>query len=160
VRRIVEADGVAYADPAPFCPDRPLGEALLTPTRIYVKSCLAAARTGKVKAFAHITGGGLIENVPRILPEGLAARFAAAAWPLPPGFAWLMRTGGVPAEEMARTFNCGIGMVAIVDPAEADAIARILEAAGERVTRIGRIVERRDGMAGATIAGMAEAWPG
>jgi len=158
VRRIVEAAGLGYADPAPFEPGRSLGEALLTPTRIYVKSCLAAARTGKVKALAHITGGGLVENVPRVLPGGLAARFEAAAWPLPPVFAWLMRAGCVPAEEMVRTFNCGIGMVAIVDPAEADTVTQVLESAGERVMRIGRVVERREGMPGAMVAGMDEAW--
>src|SRR5882672_4481504 len=94
VRRILEASGLALEAPAPFARDRPLGEALLTPTRIYVRSCLAAARTGKVKAFAHITGGGLVENVPRVLPPDLAAQFDAAAWLFPPVFRWLMATGG------------------------------------------------------------------
>ena len=158
VRRIVETAPLDYRDEAPFQPDRTLGAALLTPTRIYVKSCLAATRTGKVKALAHITGGGLVENVPRVLPAGLAAALEGDAWRLPPVFVWLMQAGGVSAEEMARTFNCGIGMVVVVDPADADAVAQTLEAAGEQVLRIGRIVERQPGMPGATIAGMATAW--
>jgi phosphoribosylformylglycinamidine cyclo-ligase len=159
VRKIVETAALDYRDPAPFEPDQTLGAALLTPTRIYVKSCLAATRTGKVKALAHITGGGLVENVPRVLPDRLAAAFDAEAWRLPPVFAWLMRAGGVSDEEMARTFNCGIGMVAVVDPADADAVTEAFEAAGERVLRIGRVIERKPGMPGATITGTATAWP-
>jgi phosphoribosylformylglycinamidine cyclo-ligase len=126
VRRIVDASGLALEAPAPFARDRPLGEALLTPTRVYVRSCLAAARTGKVRAFAHITGGGLLENVPRVLPPDLAARFDAGAWPFPPVFRWLMATGGVADAEMARVFNCGLGMIAVVAP---DDVARVRAAA-------------------------------
>src|SRR5690242_5799625 len=95
VRKIVEVSGLSYGDPAPFDTSRKLGEALLTPTRIYVKSCLAATRTGKVKALAHITGGGLFENIPRVLPEGLAATLDARRWPRPAVFNWLSRAGGV-----------------------------------------------------------------
>lgn len=159
VRRIVAAGGLALASPAPFAPGQSLGDALLTPTRIYVKSCLAAARTGRVKAFAHITGGGLLENVPRVLPPGCAAEFDATAWPLPPVFRWLM-SGGVADAEMARVFNCGLGMVAVVAPEHADEVAALLTAAGEAVHRVGRVVARGAGAPGCRIAGMERAWRG
>jgi phosphoribosylformylglycinamidine cyclo-ligase len=158
VRRIVDASGLALQAPAPFARDRQLGEALLTPTRIYVRSCLAAARTGKVKALAHITGGGLVENVPRVLPADLAAAFDAAAWPFPPVFCWLMAIGGVPYAEMARVFNCGLGMIAVVAPADADEITALLTAAGERVHRVGRIVARSTGAPACALEGMESAW--
>ena len=141
VRRIVESQGLSYDQPAPFDSERTLGAALLTPTRLYVKSCLAAVRAGGVKALAHITGGGLIENIPRVLPEGLAAEIDAASWTLPPVFRWLAENGRIGPEEMARTFNCGIGMVAVVAPDLAGAALEILTAAGENVVTIGRIVE-------------------
>ncbi len=153
VRRIVADQGLRYDAPAPFDPARSLGEALLSPTRIYVKSCLAAVRGRRIKALAHITGGGLTENVPRVLPEGVAAEIDAARWPLPPVFAWLMRAGGVAPEEMARTFNCGIGMVAVVAAADVEAVTAELAAAGETVHRIGRIVARQAGGAGTVIVG-------
>ena len=138
VRRLVEASGLGYADPAPFAPGLSLGEALLAPTRIYVKSCLAASRAGLVKGMAHITGGGLVENPPRMLGEGLACEIDGAAWTPPPVFGWLAQVGRVDAQEMARTFNCGIGMVLATDrPDEASAL---LEAEGETVLRIGRVV--------------------
>ncbi len=138
VRRLVEASGLGYADPAPFAPGLSLGDALLTPTRIYVRSCLAAARAGVVKAMAHITGGGLIENPPRMLRGGFACEIDGAAWTPPPVFGWLAEVGRVDAQEMARTFNCGIGMVLATDrPDEAQAL---LEAEGETVLRIGRVV--------------------
>jgi len=142
VRRIVEAEGRDPAEPAPFDPSRRLDEALLTPTRIYVKACLAAIAAGGVRALAHITGGGLVENLPRVVPDGLAARLTGGSWPVPPVFAWLAAAGGVPAAEMLRTFNCGIGMAVIVEPARADEAADRLAAAGERVHRIGRVVAR------------------
>ncbi|MDY0241560.1 MAG: AIR synthase-related protein, partial [Rhodospirillaceae bacterium] len=110
----------------------------------YVKSCLAALRAGTVHALAHITGGGLIENVPRVLPEQLTAEFDAGSWSLPPVFVWLARAGGLPALEMARTFNCGLGMVVIVPPAKADEAVRLFEAAGETVSRVGHIRARRN----------------
>jgi phosphoribosylformylglycinamidine cyclo-ligase len=158
VRKIVEGAGLAYSDPAPFDPSQRLGEALLTPTRIYVKSCLAAARGGQVKALAHITGGGLFENIPRVLPAGLAAELDARRWLRPPVFAWLSRSGGVGDAEMARTFNCGIGMMLVVAPDALRSVAEELTAAGEKVFEIGRIIARRPDVAAATVEGMAAAW--
>jgi phosphoribosylformylglycinamidine cyclo-ligase len=133
---------------------------LLAPTRIYVRSCLAATRGRRVKALAHITGGGLYENIPRVLPRRLAAVLDARSWPRPPVFGWLQRAGGIADAEMARTFNCGIGMMAVVAPEAADAVAAELDAAGETVFTIGRIVERRGDMAGGVVEGMAESWRG
>ena len=113
VRRIVEKAGLSYADEAPFAPGTSLGEALLTPTRIYVKPVLAAVRAGMVKALAHITGGGLTDNIPRVLPEGLGVALDATAWPLLPVFRWMARSAEISDDDLARTFNCGIGMVVI-----------------------------------------------
>ena len=143
VRRIVERGGLSYDSAAPFAPGRRLGEALLEPTRIYVKSCLAAIRAGTIKALAHITGGGLIENVPRVLPEGVVAEIDGSAWTLPPVFGWLAREGGVVAHEMARTFNCGIGMVLVCAADKADEAVSILSANGETVYRIGLVRARQ-----------------
>jgi phosphoribosylformylglycinamidine cyclo-ligase len=116
-----------------------LGEALLTPTRIYVKSALAACRTGKVKAMAHITGGGLTENVPRVLPDGVIAEIDLARLPAPPVFGWLRMLGGIEESEMLRTFNCGVGLVVIAAASDADVITSAFEKAGERVQAIGEI---------------------
>jgi phosphoribosylformylglycinamidine cyclo-ligase len=112
---------------------------LLTPTRIYVKSCLAAIRAGGVAAFAHITGGGMTENVPRVLPKGLHAAIDARRFPVPPVFAWLADEGRVALPEMLRTFNCGIGMIAVVKPDAVATVTAALEAAGESVFAIGAI---------------------
>ena len=158
VRRIVEASGRALEAPAPFARDRSLGEALLTPTRLYVRSCLAAARTGKVNALAHITGGGLVENVPRVLPPDLAAVFDATTWSFLPVFRWLMAAGGVADAEMARVFNCGLGMIAVVAPTDADEIAATLAAGGEQVYRVGRITARPAGGPACTVERMESAW--
>jgi phosphoribosylaminoimidazole synthetase len=145
VRKLVADGGYSYDDPAPFDNARPLGEALLTPTRIYVKPMLAAIReTGGVKAMAHITGGGLTENVPRVLPAGTAARFDLNALPVPPVFRWLAGLGDIAEAEMLRTFNCGVGMAVVVSAADADAVTRTLQSSGEMVVRIGRIEPRRD----------------
>jgi phosphoribosylformylglycinamidine cyclo-ligase/phosphoribosylamine--glycine ligase/phosphoribosylglycinamide formyltransferase/phosphoribosylformylglycinamidine cyclo-ligase len=145
VRRIVETSGLAWSARAPFDENKPLGEALLTPTRIYVKSCLAAIRaSGAVKALAHITGGGFPDNIPRVLPKDFAAELDLSSIDVPPVFAWLAASGGVAAEEMMRTFNCGIGMVAVVARGQAAQVAAVLQEAGETVTPIGRIVPRRD----------------
>ena len=114
VRRIVDDAGLGYGDAAPFEPDRRLGQALLTPTRLYVRSCLAAVAAGGVHALAHITGGGLVDNVPRVLPAGLGVTIDAGAWPLPPVFRWLREAGRLSDADMLKTFNCGIGMVVIV----------------------------------------------
>jgi phosphoribosylformylglycinamidine cyclo-ligase len=140
VRRVVELAGLDWQARAPFAGGR-LGEALLAPTRIYVRPALAAIRLGGVHALAHITGGGLTENLPRVLPDGLGAEIDLEAWPLPPVFGWLRDTGGIADAEMLKTFNCGIGMVAVVAPDQAPALAEALEAAGEAVREIGRVVE-------------------
>ncbi|HWK44382.1 MAG TPA: phosphoribosylformylglycinamidine cyclo-ligase [Stellaceae bacterium] len=139
VRRVVADAALSYADPAPFSNAQSLGEALLTPTRLYVRSGLAAVRTGGVKALAHITGGGLVENIPRVLPDGTAAELDARTWPLPPVFGWLAKTAGIAPIEMARTFNCGIGMVVVTAPADKERVTEALIAAGETVFEIGRI---------------------
>ena len=144
IRRIVTESELDYRKDAPFAPGVPLGEALLTPTRIYVRSCLAAIRAGDVKALAHITGGGLIENLPRVLPPGAGALLDATAWPLPPVFAWLLRAGRLPAAELARTFNCGLGMLVVCAPERAEAVADAFRTAGEAVYAVGRITEAVD----------------
>ncbi len=151
VRRILADLDQNLAGPAPFDPAQSLGAALLTPTRLYVKSCLAASRAGHIKALAHITGGGLVENLPRVLPAGVAAELDARAWPCPPVFDWLARSGGVPAADMARTFNCGLGMMAICAPEAAEAAAQVLRDQGETVHRIGRIAARAPGAAAVSI---------
>ncbi|MFT5067631.1 MAG: phosphoribosylformylglycinamidine cyclo-ligase [Reinekea sp.] len=138
VRRIVDVSGLAWSDDAPFA-DGPLGAALLTPTRLYVKSTLAAVKHGGVHALAHITGGGLTENLPRVLPEGLGAQIDLNAWELPPVFKWLAATGGIIESEMLKTFNSGIGMVLSVAASEADTVTAILSAAGENVVQIGTV---------------------
>ena len=160
VRSIVAAAGCDPAGPAPFDPTRRLSEVLLAPTRIYVKPCLAAIAAGGIRALAHITGGGLVENLPRVIPDGLAARLAGGSWPVPPVFRWLAAAGGVPAGDMLRTFNCGVGMAVIVAPDRVEGAAAAFAGAGERVHRIGRIV-RRDREAGSFELDDAEAlWPG
>jgi len=158
VRRIVAGAGLTWASTAPFDSARSLGEALLTPTRLYVTSCLAAHRAGLVKAFAHITGGGFTGNVPRVLPETMMARIDGAAWPLPPVFRWLKDQGGVEAQELARTFNCGIGMIAAVAPGEEIAATRLLREQGETVYRIGQVEPRNDGDADCVVEGIEKAW--
>ena len=145
VRRVVEAAGLDYADEAPFAPGSRLGDALLAPTRIYVKACLAALGTGGVRAFAHITGGGVTENLPRVLKGNLAA--ALNSWPAPAVFEWLARQGGIETAEMRRTFNCGIGMAVIVAPDALSQTRAALEAHAETVHDIGRIVARNSGPA-------------
>jgi phosphoribosylformylglycinamidine cyclo-ligase len=144
VRRIVEVSGLKWSDKAPFDTSKPLGEALLTPTRIYVKSLLATLKSvSGIKAFAHITGGGFPDNIPRVLPESLAAEVDLSAIPVPPVFSWLARTGGVAPHEMLRTFNCGIGMIAIVEAQAAETISARLAEAGERVVVLGRLIENQ-----------------
>lgn len=158
VRRIVEASGLSLADPAPFAPGKTLGQALLAPTRIYVKPLLALHRAGLLKAAAHITGGGLPGNLPRVLPEGVEAVVDATSWPVPPVFGWLARTGNVAAEELLRVFNCGIGMVAVVAADRAEDAAARLRAAGETVFRIGQLAAR-PGAAGLRVENLPQTWP-
>ena len=160
VRRIVEQSGLAYDAPAPFAPECTLGEVLLTPTRLYAKSCRAALATGGIRALAHITGGGLLENIPRVLPDGLAAELDARAWPLPPVFRWLADTGRIAPMEMARTFNCGIGMIAVVEAAAVERVSATLVAAGESIYRIGRIVPRVASAPGTHLLHPEDVWPG
>ena len=140
VRRIVAASGIAWDAPAPFEPARSLGEALLTPTRLYVRSCLAAIRgTKAVKALAHITGGGFVDNIPRVLPTGLAVALELDRVPVLPVFKWLAASGEVSEQEMLRTFNCGIGMIAVLDPNAAEAASEQLRANGATVVRLGEV---------------------
>ena len=158
VRRIVAGSGLGWKDAAPFAKGKTVGEALLAPTRIYVKPLLAAIGTGGVKAMAHITGGGLIENIPRVLPGTLRAELDAATWPLPPVFRWLKAEGDVEDMELARTFNCGIGMVVVTAATDADRVSAALTAAGETVHRIGRITDAGGESKNTVIAGTAAAW--
>jgi phosphoribosylformylglycinamidine cyclo-ligase len=146
VRRIVDASGLAWDAPAPFAPGRSLGEALLDPTRIYVKPLLAAMRAGAgIKALAHITGGGFPDNIPRVLPDGVGVRLDLDAIPVPPVFGWLARTGGVAEAEMLRTFNCGIGMIVVASADLADSVMANLRAAGEDPVRIGETIAHETG---------------
>ncbi len=140
IRRIIER---ANADLKADFHGRSLGSALLEPTRIYVKPLLALTRQLQVKGMAHITGGGLVENLPRVLPEAVKAVIARSSWPMPPLFQWLQREGGVADAEMHRVFNCGIGMVVVVAAEHADTAVRALSGAGETVFRIGRIEARK-----------------
>ena len=155
VRRLAADKAWKLDRPALFDQDILLIDALMEPTRIYVRSLLPLVRAGKIAALAHITGGGLLENVPRVLPEGLRAWIAADVWPQPRLMAFLQAQGAIEPEEMARTFNCGIGMVVVVAPGDADSVAADLTAAGETVYRIGRIVS---GQRGCTVTGSAETW--
>ena len=145
VRRIVAESGLGWQDPAPFAEDRSLAEALLEPTRIYVKSILGTIRgTHGIKALAHITGGGFPDNIPRVLPEAYAAEIELEAIDVPPVFQWLAAEGGVAHDEMLRTFNCGIGMIAVVAAGQAAQVAAVLQQAGEHVTTLGRLVPSRE----------------
>jgi phosphoribosylformylglycinamidine cyclo-ligase len=140
VRRIVARTGLPLDAPAPFAAGRSLAQALLTPTRLYVRPLLAAMRaTSAIKGLAHVTGGGLPGNVPRMLPDGVRARLDARAWTPPPVFRWLRETGNVPTDDMLQTFNCGLGMVAAVAAEDAERVAAELRAAGETVHTVGVI---------------------
>jgi phosphoribosylformylglycinamidine cyclo-ligase len=142
VRRVVGKSGIAWSAPAPFAPAQSLGEAVLTPTRIYVKACLAAIRATKaVKGFAHITGGGFPDNIPRVLPKGLGARIDLTKVAVPSVFKWLADVGNIAQNEMLRTFNCGIGMIAVVAPKDVEAVSAALTGANEKVAIIGTVVK-------------------
>lgn len=143
VRKIVELSGLNWDAPAPFATDRSLAEALLEPTRIYVKPILAALKADiGIKALAHITGGGFIDNIPRVLPDALAADIDLAAVTVPPVFGWLSRTGGMSEREMLRTFNCGMGMLVAVTPADAERLVASLSGNGETAAIVGTLTER------------------
>jgi phosphoribosylformylglycinamidine cyclo-ligase len=136
----VETSGLTWESPNPFG-DGTLGQALLAPTRLYVKQCLAAIRAGGVHGFAHITGGGLTENIPRALNEGQGLEIDLDSWELPAIFKWLSAQGNMEPREMLKTFNCGIGMTVIVDAASVDAVREALIAAGEEVVELGRVTD-------------------
>ena len=155
VRRLIETNGWKLDRPALFDQERLLGDVLLQPTRIYVKSLLPLVRDGRIGALAHITGGGLLENIPRVMPDGCHAVVDVESWPLPPLFAFLQAGGAIEPVELARTFNCGMGMVAIVREADAAEVTERLEAAGEKVYRIGTI---EAGGTGCTVKGGAGSW--
>jgi phosphoribosylformylglycinamidine cyclo-ligase len=141
VRKVVEKSGLAFGDAAPFAPVMTLGGALLAPTKLYVKSCLRAIReTGAIKGLAHITGGGFTDNIPRVLPKHLGVRISLPQVPVLPVFKWLAAEGGIAELELLRTFNCGIGMVAIVRPDAVEAVTEILKEAGESVITLGEVI--------------------
>ena len=139
VRKVVELSGLGWDAPCPFA-EGTLGEALLAPTRLYVKQALAAIRAGGVHGLAHITGGGLTENPPRVLPEGLACEIDLSAWTLPPVFRWLATQANMAEGELLKTFNCGIGMILVVAADRAEALSALLSEAGETVCTLGRVV--------------------
>ena len=146
VRKVVSDLGLGWEQPAPFAPDVSLGEALLAPTRLYIRQALAAAKTGQVHAIAHITGGGLPGNLPRVLPDGLGASLDPGAWELPAVFGWLHEAGEVDVPEMLKTFNCGIGLILVVPPAGEAAVCAALAEAGEaEVFRLGSVQPVADG---------------
>jgi phosphoribosylformylglycinamidine cyclo-ligase len=155
VRRLAADKSWKLDRPALFDPEVLLIDALMAPTRIYVRSLLPLLRAGRVKGLAHITGGGLLENIPRVLPKGVRAEVNADAWPQSRLTAFLQAQGAIEPEEMARTFNCGIGMVVVAAPEAADAVAAELTAAGEQVFQIGRII---NGERGCTVTGSTETW--
>jgi phosphoribosylformylglycinamidine cyclo-ligase len=159
IRAILKEQGLGPDDPAPFPSNRTLGEALLAPTRLYVAPLLETLRQapGAIKGLAHITGGGLLENLPRVLPEGARARLDASTWPLPSALRWLKEAGGLSDHEMGRTLNAGIGMAVVVESARAGEIMALLQAEGETVFSIGHI-EQAVGAASVEIDGTEQAW--
>jgi len=145
VRKVVTMTGATLASPAGFTGSTTLGDALLTPTRLYVKSALAAIRSGGIKGLAHITGGGITDNLPRVLPQTLDAEIDLSSWELPPVFRWLSREAGLPASEMLRTFNCGVGLIVVADAARATDAMAAFKAAGEESFPIGSLVSATGG---------------
>ena len=146
VRKIVELSGLSFDAPAPFSPVMTLGGALLTPTRLYVKSCLRAINeSGAVKGLAHITGGGFTDNIPRVLPSHLGVGIDLSRLPVLPVFKWLAERGGIAEPELLRTFNCGIGMIAIVEPDAVEQVSEILVTNGETVTVLGEVIPAAGG---------------
>jgi phosphoribosylformylglycinamidine cyclo-ligase len=158
VRKIVAQEKLSYDKPAPFDSSKKLGDALLTPTRIYVRALMQAIKADSIKAMAHITGGGLLDNIPRVLPEGIGVRLDAKSWPVPPVFGWLAKAGNIDPHEMARTFNCGIGMAVVVAPDQADKASDLLIKAGEKVSRIGVVEPRLSGEI-VIIENCGKVWP-
>ncbi len=163
IRQVIDDDALDLAKPARFDREkRALGDVLLTPTRIYAASCLAALRQtppGSIRGFAHITGGGLIDNIPRIIPDGMAVRLDANAWPLPEIFAWLCGHQGIAPQEMVGTFNCGLGMVALVDPKRQSLVADILSSCGETVFAVGVVEQAPEKTPDPIIIDHLDLWP-
>jgi phosphoribosylaminoimidazole synthetase len=145
IRRVVERSGLAWDAPAPFAAGQSLGEALMAPTRIYIKTVLPLIKAGLIEGGAHITGGGLIENPPRAVADGLEPQLDWDAWPLPPVFAWLQQVGGISDHELRRTFNCGVGFILIVKSANAEPVLAALLNAGETAFVCGQLAEARAG---------------
>jgi len=140
VRKVVEKSGLTLEAPAPFMAGTSLGEALLTPTRLYVRAALEAMRTGGVKGLAHITGGGITDNLPRCLPDGLDAEVDLHAIPVLPVFQWLAKQAGIAETEMLRTFNCGIGLVAVAGEKHAGQVIDAFQESGDHAVRIGKLI--------------------
>ncbi|WP_138510275.1 phosphoribosylformylglycinamidine cyclo-ligase [Maricaulis alexandrii] len=139
VRKVMEVAGLDWSDPAPFADGQTLGDVFLTPTRLYVKSCIPLIKSGLLKGLAHITGGGLVENPPRMMPDHLVATIDYDSFTLPPLFQWLESTGGIARHEMHRTFNCGIGMLLCVAADKVDAVTDALALTGETAMIVGRV---------------------
>ena len=158
VRSVIDHLELEYEDESPFS-NESLGKTLLTPTKIYVKSCLSAHNAGLIKGLAHITGGGLIENIPRILPEGLSVQLDGRSWEIGNVFKWLSKVGGIQPQEMARTFNCGIGMIAVISPEHLEEAIKIFSKAGETVYKIGLILSD-DNKEPVEIKNWEEVWEG
>ncbi|KAF2196581.1 phosphoribosylformylglycinamidine cyclo-ligase-like protein [Delitschia confertaspora ATCC 74209] len=144
IRKIVEKTGLSFHDKAPWAEGETVGESLLTPTRIYVKPLLAAVQNELLKGMAHITGGGLLENIPRMLPDSLAAELDASSWPVPPVFGWLKKAGKMENREFCRTWNVGLGMVLVVETSKVEEAKRLLEEQGEKVFTVGKLVKRTE----------------
>jgi phosphoribosylamine--glycine ligase/phosphoribosylformylglycinamidine cyclo-ligase len=145
VRKIVESQpGLTYHSPCPWNKEKTLGQALLVPTRIYVKQLLPVVKKDLIKAMAHITGGGFLENIPRVMPEDLAVIVDAKSYDLPPIFKWLKQAGGLSAHEMSRTFNCGVGMVIVADRSNVAEITQLLQAANETVYELGVVTTKAE----------------
>ncbi|MFC3050983.1 phosphoribosylformylglycinamidine cyclo-ligase [Kordiimonas pumila] len=157
IRRIIEDKGFKYSEPAPFNKSITLGEALIAPTKIYVKSCLAGIKAGYVKALSHITGGGFLENVPRVMPKNTLAEIDSSVWELPSVFSWLQAEGNIETREMSRTFNCGIGMVVVVTAENAADAKALFEEHGETAYVIGQISEA-EGKPKCRVSGKAGTW--
>jgi phosphoribosylamine--glycine ligase/phosphoribosylformylglycinamidine cyclo-ligase len=158
VRRILARENISYSDPAPWDTSISAGLSLLTPTKIYVCPLLSVINKRLIKGLSHITGGGLLENVPRMLPATLSAEIDVAKWELPAVFRWLKAAGGVKSEEMARTFNTGIGMVAVVSRGNAEQAVKDLEAAGETVYTVGKLVPRTSAHPGGCVLQNLSSW--
>ena len=158
VRRVVEQVGAGLDDPAPYDASESLGASLLAPTKIYIRSCLAAVKTGHVHGLSHITGGGLTENLPRVIPDDVAVVINLDSWTPPPVFGWLSKAGNIAPEEMLRTFNCGIGMVVLVPEEHAQAISDLLTRHGETVSQIGHVARRTAEQPAVQYANMDSNW--